>query len=207
MPLLSVGSDEYDPPLVCFPNLVQSKARAVQSSASVSLRVGVLLVALVGLPLVAMLDTAILDAGGPPTVANSTRPLDPPGLSLQTVGGQRASAASPRSSMAIAPGRTVARRSTEAPPPVDRPSDRSTVADLADADIRLVTIQRRLRELGASYYLLEKWGTEGQLYRFHCRVAIGEGGGANRHFEAIDASARTTMQQVLAQVEAWRAAQ
>ncbi len=177
----------------------------MQSSASVSLRVGVLLVALVGLPLAAMLDTTILDAGGPPLVVNSTRPLDPPRLPSQTVSGQRTSAVSPRGSMAIAPVQTTAQRSST--PPAARPSDRRAVADLADADIRLVTIQRRLRELGASYYLLEKWGTEGQLYRFHCRVAIGEGGGANRHFESIDASARTTMQQVLAQVEAWRAAQ
>ena len=32
-------------------------------------------------------------------------------------------------------------------------------------------VERRLRELGATYYLLETWGNSGQMYRFHCKVS------------------------------------
>ncbi len=177
----------------------------MQSSALVSLRVGVLLVALVGLPLVAMLHP-----WGQPPLAATPPALDVPRMPPPTPDEHRAPADAPQTSLAIAPEHITARPPSEpygAAPTQDVPSNSSPVPSLSDEDVRLVTIQRRLRELGASYYLLEKWGTEGQLFRFHCRVAFGEGGSANRHFEAINPDARTTMQEVLTQVEAWRGAQ
>jgi hypothetical protein len=66
-------------------------------------------------------------------------------------------------------------------------------------------IQRRLRQLGATYYLLETWGTEGQYYRFHARMAVGGSANYVRHFEATDTDAVRAMAKVLEQVEAWQA--
>ena len=59
-------------------------------------------------------------------------------------------------------------------------------------------------EYGATYYLLETWGNEGQLYRFHCRMAISNNPNYTRQFEATDRDALKAMSQVLERVEAWR---
>jgi hypothetical protein len=70
---------------------------------------------------------------------------------------------------------------------------------------RFTSIQQRLRELGATYFLLESWGSQGQLYRFYCKMAIGGNSNYNRYFEATDADAIQVMSKVLNEVEAWRA--
>jgi hypothetical protein len=70
---------------------------------------------------------------------------------------------------------------------------------------RFRMMERKLREYGAVYYLLETWGTEGELYRFHCRMTITNNPNYTRHFEATDRDALKAMSQVLARVEAWRA--
>jgi len=64
-------------------------------------------------------------------------------------------------------------------------------------------IQQRLRELGATYYLLETWGNQG-MYRFYCRMAIGGNPNFTRHFESTGGNPLEAMGQVLRQVEAWR---
>jgi hypothetical protein len=64
----------------------------------------------------------------------------------------------------------------------------------------------RLKELGAVYYLLETWGSEGQRFRFHCKMAIGGNPGYTQHFEATDAEPMQAIARVLSEVEAWRAA-
>lgn len=69
---------------------------------------------------------------------------------------------------------------------------------------RFAAMERRLRELGATYYLLETWGESGELYRFHAKMALSDNPRYNRHFEATDAEAMVAMQRVLDQVEAWR---
>jgi len=66
-------------------------------------------------------------------------------------------------------------------------------------------MERKLREHGAVYYLLETWGNEGEQYRFHCRMAIANNPNYTRHFEATDRDALKAMSQVLSRVEAWRA--
>ncbi len=68
-------------------------------------------------------------------------------------------------------------------------------------------MERKLREYGATYYLLETWGKEGELYRFHCRMAVSNNAQYTRHFEATDHNALQAMADVLKQVEAWRAGQ
>jgi hypothetical protein len=65
-------------------------------------------------------------------------------------------------------------------------------------------IQQRLRELGATYSLLETWGDQGQLYRFYCRMAMAGGSQLTRYFEATDADPLSAMATVLEQVETWR---
>jgi len=66
-------------------------------------------------------------------------------------------------------------------------------------------VAQRLRDLGATYYLLETWGRNGELYRFHCKMAVAGGQGFTRHFEATSGDAALAMRSVLEQVEAWRA--
>jgi hypothetical protein len=69
---------------------------------------------------------------------------------------------------------------------------------------RFTEMERKLREFGATYYLLETWGNAGELYRFHCRMAVANNAAYSRHFEATDRDALKAMSDVLAQVEAWR---
>jgi hypothetical protein len=65
------------------------------------------------------------------------------------------------------------------------------------------TIQDRLRELGATYYLLESWGNQQQMYRFYCRMAIGGNPNYTHYFEAMESDPLQAMHQVLRQVESW----
>jgi hypothetical protein len=65
-------------------------------------------------------------------------------------------------------------------------------------------IQERLRQLGATYYLLESWGNQQQMYRFYCKMAVGGSAQYTRCFEATHAEPLQAMVQVLRQVEAWR---
>jgi hypothetical protein len=62
-------------------------------------------------------------------------------------------------------------------------------------------IQDRLRRLGATYYLLESWGNDQQLYRFYCKMAIGGSSNYTRCFESTNADPLQAMTQVLRQVE------
>lgn len=67
-------------------------------------------------------------------------------------------------------------------------------------------VTQRLRDLGATYYLLETWGRNGELYRFHCKMAVAGSNSYTRHFEATNADAAMAMRLVLEQVETWRSA-
>ena len=73
----------------------------------------------------------------------------------------------------------------------------------AGAD-RFTSLKERLRDLGATYYLLETWGSQGQLFRFYCKVAVGGSPNYARYFEATHADPLHAMSAVLEQVEAWR---
>jgi hypothetical protein len=66
-------------------------------------------------------------------------------------------------------------------------------------------MQHRLRQLGATYYLLESWGSDGALYRFHCKMAIAGNSRYTRHFEATDREPLRAIGRVLRDVEQWRA--
>ena len=86
--------------------------------------------------------------------------------------------------------------SDEAAPPMPPPA---VVAE------QFLTIQQRLRAMGATHYALETWGPQGDMYRFQCRMSAGHHPGYTRQFEAIDNDALRVMQTVLEEIEAWRA--
>ncbi|MBN2473946.1 MAG: hypothetical protein JXB62_05030 [Pirellulales bacterium] len=65
-------------------------------------------------------------------------------------------------------------------------------------------VQDRLRQLGATAYSLEFWGSRQQLYRFSCKMAVGQNPGCVRYFEATDTDHLKAMTEVLREVEAWQ---
>ncbi len=76
----------------------------------------------------------------------------------------------------------------------------------ADSTAQFSTIERRLRELGSTYYLLEALGPTIDRYRFICHMPLA-GSGKNsrtRIFEAMSAKPIDAMQEVLTQIERWR---
>jgi hypothetical protein len=78
-------------------------------------------------------------------------------------------------------------------------------AHLVAGPDRFTLMERRLREFGATYYLLETWGNDSEYYRFHCKMAIANNPAHTRPFEATDTDPLRAMSRVVEQVEAWRA--
>jgi hypothetical protein len=74
----------------------------------------------------------------------------------------------------------------------------------AGGDEKFRQAETRLRELGATHYVLETWGPDNNRYRFACKMAIGGNGGVNRYFQAIEDDPWRAMTAVLHQVEEWR---
>jgi hypothetical protein len=72
----------------------------------------------------------------------------------------------------------------------------------APSDYRV--IEGRLQKLGATYYVLESWGNDQQLYRFCCKMAVNGSADYARCFEATHPDPLRAMRQVLHDVEAWR---
>jgi len=71
---------------------------------------------------------------------------------------------------------------------------------------RFSEVGQRLRQLGATYVLLETLGNDMQTYRFLCMMALGGDPSCTRLFEATSSSPLQAMDRVLAEVEAWKAA-
>ncbi|MBN1852303.1 MAG: hypothetical protein JW829_06250 [Pirellulales bacterium] len=81
--------------------------------------------------------------------------------------------------------------------PLDRPTGERPLTETASS---LAELASQLQKLGATNYLLEKWGDDGQLYRFQCEVAIGGQPGLHRHFEAVAPTGEEAIRRVLAGV-------
>jgi hypothetical protein len=62
----------------------------------------------------------------------------------------------------------------------------------------------RLRQLGATYYLLETLDPQASQYRFFCKVALGSKQDETLAFFASDRDPLAAMQQVVRQIEGWR---
>lgn len=122
------------------------------------------------------------------TVGNSKLPAIPPDRNGSVPPVQMGS---PNAS-----GGLTARLSSES----GHPSDLNQVAP----DARFKQAQQRLKELGATYYLLESYGDQGDAYRFYCRMAIGGNPHVTEQFYCVDNDALAAMTNVLQQVEAWR---
>jgi hypothetical protein len=87
-----------------------------------------------------------------------------------------------------------------------RSADRRSAASAEPtADDPLSRGERRLRELGASWYRLETWGVTGELYRFSCKVPLANQAQAARHFEATETTPAKVIEAVVEQVETWQA--
>jgi hypothetical protein len=71
-----------------------------------------------------------------------------------------------------------------------------------DATIKYV--HDRLKQLGATYYLLEPWGDRMDAFRFYCKVAIGGNPHVTRSFENVDRDPLKAMGTVLQQIEDWQ---
>ena len=65
-------------------------------------------------------------------------------------------------------------------------------------------IERRLKELGATYWLLETFGNRGQLYRFYCKVSVAGDPHHTHPFDATNEDPLQAMRLVLEHVERWR---
>jgi hypothetical protein len=146
------------------------------------------------------------EPGRSPVVpAGFQTPIDPSGASR----GQAALAA--MSGGYDIPGRSASPLSPLPPGgvtlvPVDRSANPAPEAPARTGNEQFTYVQDRLRQMGATYYLLESWGDQKQEYRFYCRMAIGGNSQYTRSFWAIDNDPLRAMNQVLDQVESWRSA-
>ena len=135
----------------------------------------------------------------PPSQAPATEPARtplPPGPSNRVAAWPGETAQQP------APGVVSARFETTADPNVQPARLSPAPSQPAETD-RFTQIQNRLRQLGATYFLLESMGGPQPTYRFHCRMAVGGNPNITRPFEATEAEPLRAMSRVLQQVEAW----
>ena len=65
-------------------------------------------------------------------------------------------------------------------------------------------LENRLKQLGAKYYRLEKWGSNGELYRFSCYVTPSGTQQYQKHFQAIDSDELRVMESVIRDIEHWK---
>ncbi len=107
-------------------------------------------------------------------------------------------------SAVVPAGYQVPAESAAATPPVVNAAGQSGTAATPAAGDQFHAIQDRLRQLGATYYLLESWGNEQQMYRFYCKMAVGGSADYTRYFEATNSDPLQAMLQVLRQVDTWR---
>ena len=129
---------------------------------------------------------------------NAAGPTDPPPMAPRW-----SAELTPRQTSAVVPaGYEAAIDPAAHAAPVTPPA--ATTPKAADPFLHT---QKRLQELGATYYLLESWGGQQQLYRFYCKMAVGGNPNYTRYFEAIESDPLRAMSQVLGQVESWRAGQ
>jgi hypothetical protein len=96
----------------------------------------------------------------------------------------------------------------ETPAVAGRQPARLPSAAAAAASDPFTATQNRLRQLGATYYLLESlqsWGGQPQQYRFFCKVAAGGNPNYTHCFEDTETEPLRAMSRVLQQVETWTA--
>jgi hypothetical protein len=65
-------------------------------------------------------------------------------------------------------------------------------------------LESRLKQLGAKYYRLEKWGNRGELFRFSCYVAPPGPYQYQKYFQAIDSDELRVMECVIEDIKRWK---
>jgi hypothetical protein len=80
----------------------------------------------------------------------------------------------------------------------------SPIAELAGGNSRVESLLARLETLNVQEPQLVAWGSSGKLFRCSCRAAWGQSPEFSRHFESVAAEPEAAVEQVLAQVNAWR---
>jgi hypothetical protein len=135
-----------------------------------------------------------------------------PPVSLPTVGPELSVAASPGT--VTAPPVMSAEQPPAAPPmfplasaAVATPPTSTDLGTEQSADDRLKSLMHRLEKIGGTEPRLAAWGSSGQLYRFCCRATLNNASPITRHFEAVAAEPLVAVEDVVAKVEAWRAAE
>jgi len=171
----------------------------MQSSATVALRAFVMLACAVGIPVLAMSGASWSE------IVKKFQNLRWPAvveLASASTPASRPLSETPRS---VPPSPAVEPQPLQTVPPALSipPADAARTAKISsDVD----DIPKRLQQLGATYYVLESWGNDQQLYRFYCKMAVAENADYTHCFEATDTDPRQAMQRVLRQVESWREA-
>ncbi len=100
------------------------------------------------------------------------------------------------------PGPSSAWPATSPPEPTRLPPDNLHPADPADSQLS-ATLQR-LAQLGMRDQQLSTWGSGGKLMRFSCSMPWASSPAYSQHFEAVAASPLEAVQQVAAEIDAWR---
>ncbi len=151
-------------------------------------------------------------AWGPEVPVAATRRPDDPGPTVMPVSYQSPPGELPGAAAAIA-----APRQSDLPMPTavmpaavasaaTGPLNAEVSGDRGQGE-QMQSFQRRLHDLGATYLLLETWGSRQQLYRCFCKVAIGGNPNFTRHFEATDPDPLRALAVVTEHVEQWRQGQ
>ena len=88
------------------------------------------------------------------------------------------------------------------PEPTRLPPD--GVLSAPQQDARLPAMLEHLQQLGVRDQELAPWGSRGELMRFSCSVPWANSPSYSRHFEAVAATPLSAVEQVAAEIEAWR---
>jgi hypothetical protein len=203
----------------------------MRSSAAVASRALIMLACLVGIPALALSGASwsdvlkkIEDFRWPELMKSVAECISPPvklddapafATALPTpaglTGSPPAAIQSPRSQVptmaSVLPGQVATPpQSAVVPAGYQAPADRdlSATASASPAADPFIAAQERLKQLGATYFLLESWGNRQQMYRFYCKMAIGGSAEYTRAFESTDQEPLQAVLNVLRQVETWR---
>jgi hypothetical protein len=182
----------------------------MQSSAAVAFRALVMLACVVGIPMLAMSGTSWSEIVKKfqdfrwPTIlspASASTPNtdddDQPSATPSEAGVPPVFCETPQNRSADSTKQAAPPLAVSAMPPAATPPTATEPGSPTSKEI-----EQRLQRLGATYYLLETWGNNEQLYRFSCRAAAGAS--FTRYFEAVEADPAQAMLKVLRQLEAWR---
>jgi hypothetical protein len=100
--------------------------------------------------------------------------------------------------------------STSAPaaqaPPITPLAEAAPPAAAMTSDERVQALLSRLEQLGGADPKVAPWGSSGHLFRCCCQAPLGNSPTVTQHFESVAAEPALAVEQVVAQVEAWRTA-